>query len=559
MARRARQPPGASREQLATLIDTSVFDEAVALAGPNDPPAAHRADGAAARSGRRRRRTSPARPPRSRTCARSARSSGCRPNGAIAPSPATGRAWPRSAPITSRWCCRAATREGREALEQRLRQLLGRGVDGIPAGRLNLHIWFSPVITLSARATARTGRWRHLAMLGENGVSATWRSTTDVVEYHKTRDGWRIAFIRPYGNFLRQLRGRMAHPGAARARALSTTRPTRPEPLLPDRAAAQPRAADDLAEEASLLLAQGTAQNLANAFGYYLDRGMYDDIADLFTPTATIDVAGQGVYNGAGGVRKFLGRFGEAGLQQGELNDRPLLMPLVTISDDGGDRAGAGGRTRHDRPARRAGLLVGGDRHLPATAGEDGKWRIQQLHQRPLMRADYKQGWAHPLPAAMPIGESQFPDGPPQPVDTSYPEHAVRDAVAAAGRGVPGARARRAGADRARRARAGRGVRRGRERLERLRLLHRPVRLARHRRAVRHRRMEGAQLHRHLHRPRPRARQHDRPLRRRRAERDQPDAARQDPALRHRARARPRANPHPAAADEQHARPAPAR
>ena len=28
------------------------------------------------------------------------------------------------------------------------------------------------------------------------------------------------------------------------------------------------------------------------------------------------------------------------------------------------------------------------------------------------MRADYKQGWAHPLPAALPIGESLFPDGP---------------------------------------------------------------------------------------------------------------------------------------------------
>jgi hypothetical protein len=40
------------------------------------------------------------------------------------------------------------------------------------------------------------------------------------------------------------------------------------------------------------------------------------------------------------------------------------------------------------------------------------------------MRAEYKQGWAHPLPAALPIGESLWPDGPGQPVDLSYPEHA---------------------------------------------------------------------------------------------------------------------------------------
>ena len=62
---------------------------------------------------------------------------------------------------------------------------------------------------------------------------------------------------------------------------------------------------------------------------------MYDDIADLFAPDATIDVAGQGIYNGAAGVRKFLGRYGAPGLDEGELNDHPQLMPLVSISADG--------------------------------------------------------------------------------------------------------------------------------------------------------------------------------------------------------------------------------
>ena len=61
---------------------------------------------------------------------------------------------------------------------------------------------------------------------------------------------------------------------------------------------------------------------------------------------------------------------------------------------------------------------------LRASDGDGSHWRIQQLHVRPLMRADYTQGWAHPLPAALPIGEAQFPDGQGQPVDTSYPDHA---------------------------------------------------------------------------------------------------------------------------------------
>jgi len=53
-------------------------------------------------------------------------------------------------------------REGREAVENGLRQLFG-GADGIPAGRLNLQMWFSPVITLAADGSRATVRWRRSA------------------------------------------------------------------------------------------------------------------------------------------------------------------------------------------------------------------------------------------------------------------------------------------------------------------------------------------------------------------------------------------------------------
>ncbi|MBO9518849.1 MAG: nuclear transport factor 2 family protein [Porphyrobacter sp.] len=313
---------------------------------------------------------------------------------------------------------------GREAVEQWLRERMGQGVDGMPAGRLNLRVWISPVITLSAMGDRAIGRWHQIALTGEAGKSAEWRGTTDVIEYHKTRDGWRIAFIRPYLNFVGPYEGGWRHDAATLERAPYHYTPDEAGVILPDREAERPRPGDELAREASLLLRQGTAQNLANAFGYYLDRGMYDDIADLFAADCQIDVAGQGVYNGTAGVRKFLSRFGEPGLDPGELNDRPLLMPLVNVSDDGSTalvRVVELGMTGQH----------GGEGYWSAAidtfllrADERGHWRIAQLHIRPLMRANYKQGWAHPLPAAMPIGESQWPDGPPQPVDLSYPEHA---------------------------------------------------------------------------------------------------------------------------------------
>ena len=313
---------------------------------------------------------------------------------------------------------------GREAVEQWLRQGMGRGVDGVPAGRLNVHLWISPVITLSAEGDRATGRWHHISLTGENGVSAQWNGTTDVVEYHKTPEGWRIAFIRPYHDYAGPYEGGWRTP-ATFERAPYHYTPDEAGTLLPDRLAAEPRSRAEIDREATLLLMQSEAQNVFNAYGYYLDRGLYDDIADLFAPDAVIEVAGQGAWRGPDGVRRYLGRFGEPGLDVGEINDRPLLMPLATVSADGNSaliRAVELGMTgRHGGD----GFWSAGVQSVLLRRGEDGKWRIGLLHFSPLMRADYTKGWADPLPAALPIGESLWPDGQTELPDVSYPGHAM--------------------------------------------------------------------------------------------------------------------------------------
>jgi ketosteroid isomerase-like protein len=312
--------------------------------------------------------------------------------------------------------------EGRPAVEQWLRNRFGQGNEGIAAGRLNLHVWLSPVVTLSAMGDRATGRWRHLALTGEKGVTAEWRMTTEIIEYHKTQQGWRIAHIQPWLSFVGPYDGGWRHPATLQRPAFHFT-PDEAGTVVPNRSATTVRPSDELARDATLLLHHGTAQNLANAYGYYLDRRMYDDIADLFAPAAQIDVAGQGVYNGADGVRKYLARFGAPGLDPGELNDRPQLMPLVSVSADGSmalvrvvelGMSGQHGGQGFWSAAINTFLL---------RPDPQGHWRIEMLHVRPLMRADYATGWATPLAAAPPIGESQFPDGPGQPVDTSYPDH----------------------------------------------------------------------------------------------------------------------------------------
>ncbi len=296
-------------------------------------------------------------------------------------------------------------REGREAVENGLRQLFG-GADGIPAGRLNLHVWFSPVITLSAMGDRATGRWRHLALLGENGVSATWRSTTDVVEYHKTRDGWRIAFIRPYANFSGTYEEGWRTP-AQFERAPFHYTPDEAGILLTGREAARPGLREEIDWEATRLLRESEALNLINAYGYYLDRGMYDDIVDLFADDqrgsdVEIDVAGQGRWIGKDGVRQFLTRFGEPGLDDGELNDRPQLMPLVAVNNEGRiaivRTVELGMTGQHGN----AGYWSAAMQDFVLERNDEGRWLIRSLDVQPIMRAYYEQGWADPQRPDMP-------------------------------------------------------------------------------------------------------------------------------------------------------------
>jgi ketosteroid isomerase-like protein len=312
---------------------------------------------------------------------------------------------------------------GPAGIEEWLRQRMGGGADGIPAGTLNLRLYISPVITLAPDGQSATGRWHHIAMTAQAGTSADWLGTTDVVQYRKTGEGWRVAHVRPYLHFAGPYDTGWGHDADTLERAPYHYTPDEAGAVLPERDASQSRPAEDLAREATLLLAQSEAQNVVDAYGYYLDRGMYGDIADLFTPGASIDVAGQGSFRGPEGVRRFLARFGAAGLDEGELNDRPQLMPLVSLAEDGSralvrtvelGMTGRHGAEGDWSAAIQTFLLL---------HGEDGKWRISLMHHSPLMRADYEQGWAHPLPATPPLGDGERYDAPSELGSLSYPDH----------------------------------------------------------------------------------------------------------------------------------------
>ncbi len=300
---------------------------------------------------------------------------------------------------------------GRAGLETWLRATQGNGQDGIPAGRMNLRLFLSPVITLAADGQSATGRWHEVALTAEVGGEAGWQGLTHVIKYANTPDGWLIAQIRPYAHFEGSYEDGWMHDVATLERAPYHYTPDEAGSLLPERVAGRAMEQDDIDGLSNALLAQSLAQNAVNAYGYYLDRGMYDDIVDLFAEDAVIEMGGIGSWSGKDGARAFLTRFGAPGLDEGELNDRPQLMPMTNVAIDGSmalirnvelGMTGQHGAEGHWQVSMQTFLL---------RPDQNGDWRIHLMHRSPIMRSTYTDGWSDPLPAALPTPVGGEPTG----------------------------------------------------------------------------------------------------------------------------------------------------
>jgi hypothetical protein len=143
--------------------------------------------------------------------------------------------------------------------------------------------------------------------------------------------------------------------------------------------------------------------NLQNAYGYYLDRSLFDDVADLFANDAVVEINARGVYRGKNVRNLFKGAMGSGvnGLQFGRINTHMQLQGVVHV-DPGGETAK--GRWRSFAMLGTAGRDGG-----PGTAmwsqgpyeityrKVNGKWMFQTMRWDPEINADFHAGWSRPL------------------------------------------------------------------------------------------------------------------------------------------------------------------
>ena len=173
--------------------------------------------------------------------------------------------------------------------------------------------------------------------------------------------------------------------------------------LVPAPAAAQAAVEREIAEltqRVERLEGHRAVKKLQRAFGYYVDRGLWGEAADLFADDGTIEIGLDGVYVGRERIAEYLKRLhgGQEGLVYGQLNEWVTLQPTIRVAADG---RSATARWRD------LGMLGQYKSHAEwrdgiyentYVKGADGIWRIRSLHLWVNFEVPYEKGWARLKP-----------------------------------------------------------------------------------------------------------------------------------------------------------------
>ena len=295
---------------------------------------------------------------------------------------------------------------GKSAISQHFMEEAGRKSPGLSKGQLYLHLLLQPIITIGADGKTAKGAWHQVAMFGQYGQSASWAGGIYENEYVLDKGTWKIRSLHLYPQYAGNYDD-YGHKAPARwdipyhfdAKHVGVT--------IPDAAWQAPPSgsanAAQLAQRVQKLKDELAVQNLQHSLGYYLDRKLWDDAADLFADGGTYEVGQRGVYVGRDHIRRALEVFfGPTPLKSGELFDHINLGTVVTVSADG---VTAGARTNVLSQLGQNGQWARWEQgtYENEFVKQGGVWKLKAVHYFPRLNSDYDKGWAsdaQPSPGA---------------------------------------------------------------------------------------------------------------------------------------------------------------
>ncbi len=292
---------------------------------------------------------------------------------------------------------------GRQALREHFMQQAGRKAPGLAAGQLNTFLVMQPIVTLGADGRSARGTWHEVAMRGCFGISASWQGGIYENEYRLAQGVWKISrvhYFPQYGGAFDDF----GHKAPAKwniryhfeAKHVGVSVPQAALASLAASTAASTAArVTDLQRRIGQLNDETAVHNLQHVFGYYLDRKLWEDVADLFAATGTLRLTARGAqFHGRTSILQALEKnFGPAPLRRGELLDHILLATVVTVAPDGRHAAAR---------STQLGMLGVNGVYAKWELGvyenqfvkQEGVWKLSAVRYFPRMSTDYDRGWA---------------------------------------------------------------------------------------------------------------------------------------------------------------------
>ncbi len=134
-------------------------------------------------------------------------------------------------------------------------------------------------------------------------------------------------------------------------------------------------------------------ETLQATFGFYFDKGLWNDAADLFARNGSFEYGQSGVYIGQDHIRRAMLLFGPQGLAQGYLNNHMMLQPVIIVASDGKTATGRWqGPMQLSEPGANGVWGVG--IYENEYVKEGGVWKFAKFHFYPTALTDYDKGWA---------------------------------------------------------------------------------------------------------------------------------------------------------------------
>jgi triacylglycerol lipase len=153
--------------------------------------------------------------------------------------------------------------------------------------------------------------------------------------------------------------------------------------------------------------------NLTSAYGYYLDKNLWNDLANLFAANGSIELAQRGVYIGRERVRAFLFNvFGKEGPTEGRLGNHVQYQPVIHVAPDGQTAKVRSRMMQQLNFGQRASM--GASLYENEFVKEDGVWKFSVDHTFNTWTAGYEGGWARNPGRGVPGPSKTYPpDTPP--------------------------------------------------------------------------------------------------------------------------------------------------